>query len=135
MIFLSKVICCFIIYWLGYYLNNHKNWGGVKSSATIALCIGIIYQLSIYTDFEVDFLKDYFLIMMGATFMGMISVVHQHKIIDFIISSFIFCTLYQHASPFFSGFGGLLGTIACISILCVFGIERLLSAIKKESVI
>ena len=133
MIFLSKVVCCFIIYWIVYYFNNIKNWGGVKASSVVAVGLGIIYQIIIYNQLKVDFLKDYFLIMMGATFMGMISIHHQHKIIDFLISSFIFCTLYQHTSQFFNGFGGLLGTIACISILCVFGIERIFSIIKKES--
>ncbi|QTV05552.1 hypothetical protein [Faecalibacter bovis] len=127
MIFFSKVICCFVIYWLTYHLNNTRKWGSVKASATLAVLIGLCYQLSIKTNFNTEFLKDYFLIMMGATFMGMIAKNHQHQKIDFIISSFIFCTLYEHISNMFSGFGGLLGTIACISVLCVFGLEKILN--------
>ena len=134
MIFLYKVLACFVIYWIVYYLNNIKKWGGVKASSFVALIVGVIYQVIIYINWNLDFSKDFFLIIMGASFMGMISEVHQHKIIDFLISSFIFCTLYQHTSQFFNGFGGLLGTIACISILCVFGIERIVNSIKKESV-
>lgn len=130
MVFLSKVFCCFIIYWLTYHLNNTRNWGGVKASATVALVIGLLYQLSIITNLQTHFLKDYFLIMMGSTFMGMIANQHKHKKVDFLISSFIFCTLYQHSSTFFNGLGGLLGTIACISILCVFGIERIIKTYK-----
>ena len=127
MIFLLKVLICFSIYALTYYLNNIKNWGGVKASAFIGVLIGIIYQIIIKLNFEVETLKHFFLIMMGATFMGMIADKHQHKKLDFIISSLIFCTLYQHTSTFFNGFGGLLGTIACISLLCIFGIEKVIN--------
>ncbi|WP_147439108.1 hypothetical protein [Faecalibacter macacae] len=104
--------------------------GGVTASASVALVIGIIYQICIEKNLHLYFFKDYFLIMMGATFMGMIAKLHEHKKLDFIISSFIFCALFQHVSTFFIGFGGLLGTIACISILCVFGLERILKQIK-----
>lgn len=130
MIFLSKVICCFLSYWLCYHLNNTRKWGGVKSSAALAIFIGILYQFVIIMSLNTGFLKDYFLIMMGATFMGMIAKDHQHKKIDFIISSLIFCALYEHSSSFFKGFGGLLGTIACISLLCVFGIERIIQKLN-----
>lgn len=130
MLFLSKVLCCFIIYWLTYHLNNTRKLGGVTASASVALVIGIIYQICIEKNLHLYFFKDYFLIMIGATFMGMIAKLHEHKKLDFIISSFIFCALFQHVSTFFIGFGGLLGTIACISILCVFGLERILKLIK-----
>lgn len=131
MIFLLKVLCCFIIYRIVYYLNNEKNWGSVKASSFIALIIGTIYEILIHYNFHLEILKHYILIMMGATFMGMISKEHGHKYIDCLISSFIFCVLYQNISPIFNGLGGLLGTIACISVLCIFGIERLIN-IKKE---
>lgn len=125
MVFLFKVLLCFLIYGLTYYLNHKRQWGAVKASASIALLLGLGYQVLMYNEVHTNY-NDYFLIMMGATFMGMISDIHQHKIMDFIISSFIFCALYTNSSEFFHGLGGLLGTIACISILCVFGIERLL---------
>jgi len=131
MIFITKVLCCFSIYWLTYHLNNTRNWGGIKASAFVAILIGTAYQFCIEFDLKLTLLRDYFSIMMGATFMGMIANHHQHKKIDFIISALIFCTLFQHSSSFFNGFGGLLGTIACISILCVFGIERILVKLNK----
>lgn len=130
MIFITKVACCFLVYWCTYTLNHRCKFGAVKASASIGLILGICFQFCINTHFYEEFLKDYFLIMMGATFMGMIGKIHQHQLVDFLISSLIFCTLYQHTSHFFNGFGGLLGTIACISILCVFGIERILSKMK-----
>ena len=120
---------CFISYFLTYYLNNTKQFGPIKASAIIALPIGLFYQIALIYNFNIELVKDIASIMMGATFMGMISSKHQHKLIDFIISAFIFCVLYQHIADFFNGFGGLLGTIACISILTVFGIERLLKKI------
>lgn len=125
--FLFKVLVCFSIYWFAYYLNHQQKFGAVKASSTIAIVIGLIYQILIYYTIEIDIIKHYFLIGMGSTFMGMISTIHQHKKIDFIISSFIFVTLYTNSSHYFDGLGGLLGTIACISILCVFGIERILN--------
>lgn len=131
MIFLFKIIACLFSYSITYYLNNTKQLGPVKASALIALPVGIMYQLSIYYSVETELMKDFAAIMMGATFMGMISNKHAHQFIDFTISAIIFCTLYQHTSSFFNGFGGLLGTIACISILCVFGIERILAKINK----
>ncbi len=127
--FLFKVVLCLIGYYLTYYLNNTKNLGPIKASAFVALPIGILYQIAIYYQFNLLLIKDIAAIMMGATFMGMISNKHQHQLLDFISSSFIFCVLYHHIADFFDGFGGLLGTIACISILSVFGIERILKKI------
>ena len=129
--FLSKVILCFSVYWITYYLNHQKKFGAVKASSIIAILIGLIYQTFLYLQLEIDIAKHYFLIAMGSTFMGMISNVHQHKKIDFVLSSFIFVALYTNSSHFFEGLGGLLGTIACISILCVFGIERILLKFNK----
>lgn len=129
--FLSKVILCCCIYGFTYYLHHHRQFGAVKASASVALAIGIIYQLFIDQHIDIDFTKHYFLIAMGATFMGMISHVHQHKTMDFMLSSCMFVTLYTNSSHYFEGLGGLLGTIACISILCVFGIERILNQFKN----
>ena len=130
MIFIFKILVCYVTYWLTYRLNHQYQLGAVKASAYLALIIGSIYQLLIALNFEIEKFRDYFLIMMGATFMGMIANVHRHQSIDFIISSIIFCTLYHNSSIYFNGLGGLLGTIACISILCVFGIERIIKLIK-----
>lgn len=126
MLFLSKVIICLLTYALTYYLNHTKKWGAVLASSTIALIVGGMYQLAIINQFEVEHFKTYGMIMMGATFMGMIGKAHEHKLLDFVISSLIFCTLFQHISSLFDGLGGLLGTIACISVLSVFGIDRIL---------
>ena len=126
MVFLSKVILSFSIYWITYFLHHKKKYGAVKASSIIAIIIGFIYQSCIYFNVELDVIKHYFLIAMGSTFMGMISKTHEHKVMDFIISAFIFVALYTNSSHFFDGLGGLLGTIACISILSVFGIERII---------
>lgn len=127
--FLFKVILCLISYYITYYLNNTKKLGPIKASALVALPIGVIYQITIYYNFNLALVKDITAIMMGATFMGMLSHQHKHQLLDFSISAFIFCVLYEHVADFFYGFGGLLGTIACISILSVFGIERILKKI------
>ncbi|WP_322969994.1 hypothetical protein [Faecalibacter sp. LW9] len=123
---LIKLIVCYGVYRLTFFLHHQKKWGAVKASSTLALIIGVIYQILIENDGTIDQKKHYFLIAMGATFMGMLSNIHQHQRIDFIISTFIFIALYSNTSHYFDGLGGLLGTIACISLLCVFGIERIL---------
>lgn len=130
MLLLFETLICFVSYYLTYFLNHNKKFGPIKASVTIALPIGLIYQTAIYFHFENDILYKCITIIMGATFMGMISNKYKHTIIDFIISSFIFCSLCSHTSNYFNGFGGLLGTIACMSIICVFGINKILSFIK-----
>src|SRR6185436_17185477 len=62
----------------------------------------------------------------GASFAGMSSLdrIKSWKWVSF--SGLIFALIYINASQFFTGYGGGLGTSACLSVIMTIGIMKLL---------
>ena len=53
----------------------------------------------------------------GASFIGMASSEVLHSYILLFVSGLIFSIIYLNTSRFFNGYGGALGTAACISLI------------------
>ena len=110
-----------------FILNNNFKMGIVIGSALPTLIfVLLIKAFESYLPIEL-FINAPF-IFYGAAFIGMASnkILSSYFLIG--IAGLLFTFIYLFTSPFFDGFGGALGTTACICFLAVWG----MSLIKKK---
>ncbi|WP_121665759.1 hypothetical protein [Mesonia aquimarina] len=111
---------------LPYFLTRNTSLDAVKASALPSLILGMIFYL--FPNLVDDhFQKNIPLLFFGASFVGMVSKKVLQKYMYVAIAGVLFALLYKNSSNFFNGYGGGLGTAACISVLCVFGLKKLKS--------
>ncbi|WP_407403836.1 hypothetical protein [Chryseobacterium sp.] len=128
-VLLAHIAFSISITWLTYYFNRYLKFGAVKASSCIALLIGGIFQLNeYYLHFNLD--KDIPFIAIGSTFIGMVTSRRHYRHFNFFIAPIIFTLLYHNISKNFDGFGGALGTAACISLVISIYL-RSLNATKR----
>jgi len=118
---------------LPYYLHRKFNVEPVKASALPSLIVGLIFYfsptiLSKSLHFHIPIL------FFGASFVGMVSKKILPGYLQVASAGIIFTLLYLNASSFFNGYGGGLGTAACISVLSLYGIKKIKSLIRFISV-
>ncbi|WP_405604431.1 hypothetical protein [Polaribacter sp. Asnod1-A03] len=102
----------------------------VRSSAIVGVIAGI--SVLIFPNLLSAYLTDNIpLVCFGASFIGMVSskVVSNHVLIG--ISGVVFTIIYFNTSTYFNGFGGGLGSAACIALLVTLSIPVLK---KKKSI-
>ncbi|MDT0685962.1 hypothetical protein [Autumnicola psychrophila] len=107
-----------------YVANHHLRMGAVRASAVLSFSVGLIMYLF------PDLLPAYYtrnipLVFMGASFIGMVSQKVMGSFVLVIISGVIFSLIYLNSGKFFAGFGGALGTTACISVLVAVGLASI----------
>lgn len=111
----------FISAMLTFYVNEGLKQGPVRSSALLSLLVAVYFH---YFPGQTDpyLVKNIPLVFIGASFIGMVSsrLIHNYLLIG--IAGVIFCLIFLHTSKFFNGYGGALGTSACISLLAVLSI-------------
>ncbi len=118
---------------LTWFINNHKAKGAVRASALPSLIVGLFFYcfpnlLSALLTKQIP------LVFIGASFVGMVSINIISKWIYVAISGLVFSLIYINTGKFFNGFGGALGTTACISVLVAIGLAKLIEhrGIKKK---
>lgn len=100
-----------------YELNIKYKQGPVRASALIALFVGGFFYFfpnllpEIYT-------KNIPLYVIGGTFIGMVSSTINISYFSLIFSPILFSVLLHYTSKLFTGYGGALGTTACIALMC-----------------
>lgn len=110
--------------WFTFYLNRRRGMGAVRASSLIALICGGIYQF-------MNAISDHALaseipsIIIGSTFIGMITSRKHIKNFHLFIAPLFFVILYLHLSKEFNHFGGALGTAACISLILTIFLRSL----------
>ncbi len=108
-------------------LNVKYCFGGVRASSLVSLIAGLI----------VYFLKldpVYGLAVMGASFAAMSTEYVIPKRFWIIITGFIFSIVFSNLpNNLFAGFGGKLGTTACMSVVMTLGVIKLFGGCKKYS--
>ena len=114
--------------WLTFYLNRYLKLGAIKSSSLLALIIGGIYQIN--ESFYTTIYHGHPFLVIGSTFIGMITSRKHYKNFNLFIAPIVFTIIYYNISKEFNGFGGVLGTAACISLLISIYL-RSLKATKK----
>ncbi|MDT0647806.1 hypothetical protein RM545_13990 [Zunongwangia sp. F260] len=110
------------------YLANHRfRMGAVRASALLSLVVALIFY--VFPNLLSSYLTTHIpLVFMGSSFIGMVSRKVMENIVLLVISGIIFSLIYLNSGQFFAGFGGALGTTACISVLVSAG----LAAIQKS---
>lgn len=77
-------------------------------------------------------------VAIGGTFVGMSTRKKMKKVGYVLFAGLIFGLIFTRSSSLFEGFGGALGTSACVSVLGVIGIRRLFQrskvVVKKEKI-
>ncbi|ETN95730.1 hypothetical protein SAMN04487906_0875 [Zhouia amylolytica] len=125
--FIEKlIIVCFGIIGalLTYIINTKLKQGPVRASALSALLVGGFFYLfpSVLSEHLTNNIP---VVFIGGSFIGMVSsrIISNYWLITF--SGIIFSFFYINTSDFFNGYGGALGTAACISILATLSIPIL----------
>ncbi|OJV55892.1 MAG: hypothetical protein BGO31_17550 [Bacteroidetes bacterium 43-16] len=99
-----------------YYVNTRLKQGPVRASALLTL------PIAAFCYFFPEVLSPYLtknipVVFIGSTFIGMVSAQKMSTYTGIAIAGLVFSAIYLNTSRFFDGYGGSLGTSACISIL------------------
>lgn len=118
---------------LSTYIANHTlKLGAVKASAGLSFTVALLCLL--FDDiFKEDLALQIQLVFFGASFVGMVSkeIISKHYPVG--LGGLVFSAIYLNTSYFFEGFGGALGTTACISVIIVFGLRIILNKRKQKA--
>jgi hypothetical protein len=109
---------------LSYYTNVGLRQGPIRASAMLTMIVaGFLY---LFPDLLSHYLtKNIPYVFIGASFIGMVSSHQLSSHLGIGLAGLIFTFIFLHTSRFFDGFGGALGTSACVSILAVMSIPFL----------
>jgi hypothetical protein len=108
-----------------YLLHNNFKISSVKASALPSLLIGLFFHL--FPDLLNAHLSQQIpIVFFGATFIGMVSKKMIQYPIYIVIGALLFSVLYLQSTKFFEGYGGALGTTACISTLVAISLHTVL---------
>lgn len=116
---------------LTYVVAHDLKQGAVRASAGLSLIVGLFFYgfpevISPELTIEIP------LVFFGASFVGMTGSHLIKSRLLILIGGFVFSGIYLAASEVFVGYGGKLGTAACISSLVVFGIGVLVERLKAR---
>lgn len=115
-----------------YWGNVQLQQGPVRASAGLSLLVGLLFHF--FPDALPSYLTQHVpVVFIGASFIGMVSssVVSSYWLIG--ISGAIFSLIYLNTSKFFTGYGGSLGTAACISLLVAISLPVFLKKRKLSN--
>lgn len=115
------ILVSFVSAMLTFYVNEDLKQGPVRSSAMLSLVVAVYFHYFAGTT-DSYLAKNIPLVFIGASFIGMVSVRLLSNYLLIGIAGMIFCLIFLHTSRFFNGYGGALGTSACISLLAVLSI-------------
>ena len=115
--FVVLLLCSVSATLLTYEINIRFKQGPVRASALIALFVGGFFYFfpNLLPEF---YTKNIPLYVIGGTFIGMVSSAVNISYISLILSPILFAVLLHYTSKVFNGFGGALGTTACIALMC-----------------
>jgi hypothetical protein len=122
---MSDVLVLIIVGFTGavmtFYVSEGRKQGPVRSSAVLSLAVALIFHLNAL-NIEVYLAQNIPLVFIGSSFIGMVSsrLVSNYWAIG--AGGAVFCIIFLNASRFFTGYGGALGTAACISLLTILSI-------------
>ena len=115
--FVVLLLCSVSATLLTYEINIRFKQGPVRASALIALFVGGFFYFfpNLLPEF---YTKNIPLYLIGGTFIGMVSSAINISYVSLILSPILFAVLLHYTSKVFNGFGGALGTTACIALMC-----------------
>ena len=116
---------------LGTFLLQQKLKDVVLASALLSLCVALAFYLfpTTLSFLPIKAPEAFF----GASFAGMSSLDRIKSWKWVVFAGLIFGLIYINSSKFFTGYGGGLGTIACLSIIMTIGIIMLIKRVHSRS--
>lgn len=103
--------------------------GPVRSSALVSLLVaGFFHLFPAIISFHLT--KHIPVVVIGASFIGMATADRLGTFLGTAFAGLIFGIIYLNTSRYFEGYGGALGTSACISVLVAMSIPFLTSKRK-----
>ncbi len=101
--------------------------GPIKASAILSLFVAIIVAIIPKTISWYSLVENMPVVFMGASFIGMsITEIMPNKS-QIALAGLVFGLIFINEGIFFKGYGGGLGTVACLSVLITIGVIKLLS--------
>ncbi|WP_335966993.1 hypothetical protein [Galbibacter sp. PAP.153] len=112
-----------------FFINCYLAYGPVRSSSIASLATALFFYAfpNLFPDFYTHTVP---LVFIGGSFIGMVSYRVMKNVWLVPLSGLVFSFFYINSASFFSGYGGALGTAACISIIVVLGFYRILRLFK-----
>lgn len=115
--------------WGTYVVAHDLKQGSIRASAGLSLMVGLFFYAfptltSLQQTIEIP------VIFMGASFVGMTA---QHIIGSrflILLGGVLFSVIYLASAEIFIGYGGKLGTTACISSFAIFGVRVLVERFR-----
>lgn len=104
-----------------YILSVKCKQGPVKASALLSFLVGTFF-LIFPSLFPETLSKSIPLVFFGASFVGMSSVKRISNNLWMAFAGMVFGLIFINSSKFFSGYGGGLGTTACLSVVITLGL-------------
>ncbi|UII25066.1 hypothetical protein LVD15_17345 [Fulvivirga maritima] len=101
---------------LTFFVSHDLKQGPIRASAGLSLLVALTFEyIPLFQHIPLSESIPY--VFIGGSFIGMVSseVIHSYTFLT--VSGIIFSVLYLNASHYFNGYGGALGTTACISLL------------------
>ncbi|MDO6675030.1 hypothetical protein MK851_02970 [Tenacibaculum sp. 1B UA] len=126
-IYLTSIFGAF----LTFIVSTKYKQGPVRASALLTLVVsGLLYLFP--EIFPQNLTQQIPWIFFGASFVGMTSSKLTRNYTSIIFAGIVFGFIYTVSPIFFNGYGGALGTAACISILVVIGVNNLIRLSKAS---
>lgn len=127
LIVISAASAC-ITFGLGRYLHQlvkSPSIAVVGSSSLLGFVVAILFYWNVL-DLDPVLLRQIPVVVFGASFVGMSSSDVLKNLTWVFIAGLCFGLIFVNTSMFFSGFGGGLGTTACISVVITLGLSHLI---------
>lgn len=105
--------------WSTYKLAQVPSMGVVRSSALLSLLVGLIFYFLPVNE-ELSLVP---VVFIGASFVGMTSVERISSDLQIMLAGLVFGLIFHYLSPTHAGFGGALGTSACLAVIVVLGVR------------
>ena len=113
-----------------FYVKVKYKWSPVKASALLSLIVGVVFFALQYL-LQHDVIKTIPAVFIGASFAGMSAkrTVPNNWWVAF--AGVVFGFIFLNTSKFFTGYGGGLGTTACLSVVITLGLMDLAKKLQK----
>lgn len=116
---------------LTYLVNHRLKTGPVVASALVSLAAALVFALPGWADPAL--MRTLSAGVMGASFAGMAGpnvIAHEGRM---LIAGLFFGLIFINSAAFFTGFGGGLGTTACLSVVMTSGLIAISEADRRTS--
>ena len=113
-----------------YWIHTRFSENPVMASSFVTLLIALAVSL---LDGSADWIRPIPYAAIGGSFIGMSTKKNVKGFESILLASLIFGVIFTRSSQFFEGFGGALGTSACISVLTAISWRKLIKRTRHTT--